>query len=194
MYNQHVPQIRNYCLESPDNMARMVEFVLATIQQSISQVPMILDDIDKHGSDSVFLFGSKRDGYNQLHENKNRLYDQACGLFDPVEAIVLFSSIKGIGVVKAGFCAQLLGLPTGCIDSHNLVRHGINPNAVNVSDNLKPTTRIKRIHNYVDLTIELGGAVYLWDSWCNYVAGNRSNKSLVTGEHVSQLHMDAICI
>ena len=192
MYSQHVPVIRSYCMESPENLASMVEFVLATIQQGLSTVPMILDDIRTNKDKSAFLFGSKRRGYRYLHDNKQVLFDSVSGCIDPVEAVSIFFQIDGIGAVKAGFCAQLLGFNTGCIDSHNLKLLGINPNAVSIPKSLKPATRVKRLHDYVDLTHEVGGAQYLWDSWCSHVAGNQANKSLTTGFDVSKLHVECI--
>jgi len=152
MYNQHVPMIRSYCMESPENLADMLVFVLATIQQGLSSVPMILDDIDKHEEDSSFLFGSKRRGYRYIQDHKQALFDSVSGCIDPVEAISVFYAIDGIGAVKAGFCAQLLGFNTGCIDSHNLKLLGISPNSVTIPKSLKPATRSKRLHDYVDLT------------------------------------------
>lgn len=192
MYKNHVPLIRSYSLESPDNLADCLTFVLATIQQSLSTVPAIMDDIDTHGVDSRFLFGTKRQGYQFIQDNKVSLYNQAYACIDPVQAVSLFFQIPSIGAVKAGFCAQLLGHDTGCIDSHNLTLLGISPNAVNVRKNLKQATINKKLLEYVELTDSVGGSEYLWDSWCNYVAGNQANKKLATGYDVSLLHVLAI--
>lgn len=192
MYREHVPLIREHCLASPDGLHNCLTFVLSTIQQGLSSVPMIMDDIDKYGNDSAFLFGSKRTGYQYITDNSDSLYNQACELFDPVQAVSLFYQIPGIGAVKAGFCAQLLGINTGCIDSHNLKLLGIPANQVNVVKSLKPATIRKKLHDYVDLTLECGGAETLWNSWCEHVAGNQANKSLLTGEAVSELHLTCI--
>jgi len=43
-------------------------------------------------------------------------------------------------------------------------------------------TKLKKIADYVQLTIDTGGSQYWWDSWCAYVAGNRANKALDTAQ------------
>jgi len=36
------------------------------------------------------------------------------------------------------------------------------------------------------------GTKYWWDSWCDYVAGNRANRLLDTGDVVSKFHVDCV--
>ena len=51
---------------------------------------------------------------------------------------------------------------------------------------------VPQIAEYVEYTRETGGAEYWWDTWCNYVAGNRANRSLNTGDAVSKFHVTAV--
>lgn len=192
MYASHVPAIRSYSVASPDNLTDCLTFVLATIQQGLSTVPAIMDDIDRHGDASKFLFGSKRDGYRYITDNAKPLHTRTLQLQSAREAVELFYGIPGIGAVKAGFCAQLLGFETGCIDSHNLTAYGIPASAVTIPKRLKPETISRKLQGYVSLTVKLGGAATLWDNWCHYVAGNQANKALPDGETVSRLHLQAI--
>ena len=50
----------------------------------------------------------------------------------------------------------------------------------------------KKIADYVALTQRTGGSEYWWNTWCDYVAGNRANKSLSTGDEVSMFHVVAV--
>jgi hypothetical protein len=52
--------------------------------------------------------------------------------------------------------------------------------------------KLKKIADYVQLTIDTGGSQYWWDTWCAYVAGNRANKALDTAQKVSKYHVTAI--
>jgi hypothetical protein len=35
-------------------------------------------------------------------------------------------------------------------------------------------------------------AEYWWNSWCRYVAGNRANRALDTGDVVSRFHVECV--
>ena len=79
-----------------------------------------------------------------------------------------------------------------CIDSHNCDRLGLSRSALKFSKGIKHELKLKKIADYVQLTIDTGGSQYWWDSWCAYVAGNRANKSLDTAQKVSKYHVTAV--
>jgi len=137
----------------------------------------------------------KRNGYLYAVEHKHVLHEAlkaAVKHNDPVGAIDVLTNVPNLGIVKAAFVAQLVGLDVACLDSHNLDRLGLDRAALRFAKTVKPETKRKKIQDYVHLTQVTGGSEYWWDTWCNYVAGNRANKSLTTGDAVSAYH--ATCI
>ncbi len=112
---------------------------------------------------------------------------------DGAQAVVdLFMRIPSIGMVKAGFIAQMCGFEVACLDRHNIRMLGLSEAALKVSKKIKPELRLKKIRQYVKLC-RLEGAEYWWDTWCNYVAEKGGmNKSLPTGDAVSAYHVTSI--
>jgi hypothetical protein len=49
----------------------------------------------------------------------------------------------------------------------------------------------RKVSAYVALC-QQDGAEYWWNTWCDYVAGNKSNRMLDTGDVVSKYHWDAV--
>jgi hypothetical protein len=100
--------------------------------------------------------------------------------------------VPNLGMVKAAFLAQCLGFNVACIDSHNIKRLGISPNLVKSPPAaMKPATVRKKVEQYVELT-QIEGSEYWWNSWCEYVAGNRANRALDTGDVVSRYHVECV--
>ena len=93
-------------------------------------------------------------------------------------------------MVKAAFVAQMFGFNVACIDSHNLKRLGLSANAVKLGK-VKPATRCAKIADYVKMT-QIQGSAFWWNSWCDYVAGNRANKALDNGDIVSRYHVECV--
>jgi hypothetical protein len=79
-----------------------------------------------------------------------------------------------------------------CIDSHNCDRLGLSRTALKFPKGVKLETKRKKIADYVQFTRDTGGAEYWWNTWCEYVAGNRANKKLTTGDEVSMFHVVAV--
>lgn len=199
-YIRDVELITNHALRSDAGMVDLIEFVFATIQQPLSMVPQIRESIGIHGVDSPFLFSYKRQGLQYAIEYAGELRQTIIELIDlygvdSVDASALavdtFFQIPGLGVVKAGFVAQCLGFNVGCIDSHNLVRLGIKPSAVEVRKRLLRNTQLRKIHAYVELCQSIGTAK-LWDDWCAYVAGRKFNTQFTSGDEVSAFHVSCI--
>jgi hypothetical protein len=174
-------------------------FVLTTIQSALFQCKNQIKDTNINGSGSKYMWGKKGDGYDYMRKHDGFLWGKINYIketmgTDSVEACVaaieLFLPIPNLGMVKAAFMAQCLGFNVACIDSHNLKRLGMNENQVKLGK-VKPETRRKKITAYVEMT-QLEGTQYWWDTWCEYVAGNRANRQLDSGDIVSRYHVECV--
>jgi len=199
-YERDVALITAHALQSDRGMVDLIEFVLSTIQQSLSQVPMIRTDVAQNGSDSVFMFGSKAKGLDYVIEHAAELRATIIDIIDVhgkdsadacTFAVDTFFQVPGLGVVKAGFVAQCLGFNVACIDTHNLVRLGMKPSQVEVRKKLKRATQLRKIYAYVELCQGIGSAK-LWCDWCDYVAGRKANKIFDNGDQVSAFHVECV--
>lgn len=200
MYKRDVDAIKAHVFhKGPDGLVDVVEFVLCTIQAGLSTVKMQRDNIAVDGLNSRFLWGQKGDGLAYVMERKEYLWGKVYAIaergYSDVDAIAdvieLFMAVPNLGMVKAAFVAQCLGFNVACIDSHNLKRLGMSPQAVKVNLKAKPATIRKKVVEYIHMT-QIEGSEYWWDSWCEYVAGNRANKDLDTGDVVSRFHVECV--
>lgn len=196
MYDRDMPAMAKHGWSSPDGLVDIVTFVLCTIQQPLQSVGNQIADIRANGAKSKYLFSAKRNGYQFIVDNKSTIYDGLveCKKYDDVVgAVELLTTIPSLGMVKAGFVAQCLGFNVACIDSHNLDRLGMARSALRLAKGIKPELKRKKIADYVAFC-QKKGAKYWWDTWCDYVAGNRANKKLLTGDAVSAYHVEALGI
>ena len=201
MYNRDCNEIADYASKHPDNFVRVVTFTLCTIQAGLSTVKMQMQDVDVNGLDSKYLWGKKSDGLAYTIANKHFLWGKLMALkergtsdIDAVsDGIMLLRKVPNLELVKASFVMQMLGFDVACIDSHNLTRLGLPPSAVKIGAKLKPATQLKKVKAYVEMC-QKDGTKYWWDSWCDYVAGNRANRLLDTGDVVSKFHVDCVVV
>ena len=85
----------------------MIKFVFTTIQQPLSSCKNQLNDIDTHGTESKYLFGSKRTGLKYAMETKPRLLwnvqelqKESLDNIDTVsKAVSLLMAVPGLGAV-----------------------------------------------------------------------------------------------
>jgi len=195
MYDRDMPAMRAHALASPEGLTDVITFVLCTIQQPLQSVSNQMSDIRANGASSKFLFGSKRAGYLYAVEHAAVLHAAivaAVETNDVVGAVDVLTNIPSLGVVKASFVAQICGLEVACLDTHNLKRLGLAETAFKLSKSVKPATKRAKIAAYVKVCGETGGARHWWNSWCEYVAGSRFNRTLPTGDAVSAYH--AACL
>jgi hypothetical protein len=196
MYNRDMPLLRAHALASPDGLVDVIAFVLSTIQQPLASCARQMADIRAHGAASVYLFGSKRAGYEYAVEHREVLFAavvKAVEVGDVVGAVDVLANVPGLGVVKASFVAQIVGLEVACLDSHNLKRLGLPETAFRLSKGVKPATKRAKIAAYVQACGDTGGAEYWWNSWCSHVAGiGRANKRLPTADAVSAFHVECV--
>lgn len=198
MFATHQKEISAYAQTGPDQMARVVTFVYLTVQQSIFDMPDFMKDVDMHGTESPYLWGFKIGAYEWLQKNKGMLYDVAMhtyrGHADPdtaeLELIQMWAGLPGLGLVKGGFCNQLIFGLTGCIDTHNIEMYKTDPREFTASrfKRARARKRVELATAYKRQCAALGGPEMLWDNWCEYVA----ERNKTGAERVSALHTEAI--
>jgi hypothetical protein len=195
MYARDMPLMRAHALSSPQGLTDVIGFVLSTIQQSFQSVKAQMAELRAHGAESKYLFGSKRAGYAYALEHSEVLFaavKKAVEVNDTVGAVDVLSTIPGLGIVKASFVAQIVGLQASCLDGHNLKRLGLGEAAFKLAKSVKPETKRAKIAKYLDICASTGGAEYWWNTWCDYVAGNRANRKLSTADMVSAYHVECL--
>ena len=191
MFIEHQPQIAEYAIKSPDNMCRVIDEALLSIQQPWHNVGTMLKDVDDTGIESKYLFGSKRPGFEYIRYNKHNLYNVIFYKDMTLEERLLHvAGTPGLGLPKAGFVLQLCTGEVGCLDVHNLNRVGLSPNVFKLGK-VKYDTALKKAHLYIKTLEDLGGCEYLWNSWCVFMA-DKYPKRYRDAEHVSQLHVDYV--
>lgn len=195
MYDRDMPAIRAHALASPDGLMDVITFTLLTIQQPFASMRDQVADVRKRGARSRFLFGSKRKGYRYALAHKAELYAAACAAVrtnDTEAAIAAFLKVPGLGIPKASFVAQMLGLNAACLDRHNLRALGKPETGIKSVNSLKPETQRKKIAEYLD-TCSIKTPRKWWDEWCDFVAAKGGlNKRLPTGDAVSKFHLEAM--
>lgn len=199
MYDRDMPIIAAYAESKPEGLLSVITFVLCTIQSGLSTVKAQMEDVKVHGSQSMYLWGKKSDGYSQVRGNLEFFWAKLFHLRDKstddpeiiAEAIKLLMTIPNLGLVKAAFVCQCVGFNVACIDTHNLKRLGLKPSAVKINAGLSKEKKHEKIIAYIELCQEQG-AKYWWDTWCEHVAGNQANRRLKTGEAVSAYHSECV--
>lgn len=182
MYAQHVPVISGAMRENVEVFKRGALFAILSIRQPILNVEAQLLDVDETRAASAYLFSFKRAGYVHLELAGRSLWERVCALpiTDAAGAITILAEVPGLGIVKAGFVAQMLGFDVACLDSRNVAREGRKPRQWR-TDGRKVSRR--RAEAYV---AEVGGrAAEYWDAWCCDVADAYSK----TPAQISAIHL-----
>ena len=215
MFSTHQKTISQFARKNPDNMAKVLSFVIVTIRNRLFNCPADMETLEFAPNQeelAAVLYGFKADAIAQIDREKDSLFWQGEEIFFHAESdreaakglLNLFTSIHGFGLAKAGFACQLIYGVSACLDSHNLERFGINPNSIRSSTfkNIRRiSTREKWIDRYCDFVATCGGTESLWDSWCTYVFNrpddtglkmNGNVKAYKSAEHVSAIHCHAL--
>lgn len=200
MFERDQPRIAKYAQSSPDGLAEVATFVFLTIQQSIETIPVAMRDVRRAGSRSRFLWGMKAPAYEAWQADKERIHHVSLAIFtgfaDPDTVadnlVGWYATMPGMGPVKAGFLVQLAFGMSGCLDTHNLDRFGLDEYVFKSSRYKalrRHAARAKMIRSYNETCDALGGTQALWDGWCTYVADKTKHLS---PSRVSALHCEAI--
>ncbi len=169
-----------------------LNMVSLSIRNPWHKVGSMLKDVDKNGAGSIYLKnGTKAAFYAYVTSHAVSLKadcDALAAAGDTVGLIYRLTQIPGLGIVKAGFVAQLVYGVGGCLDCHNLKRLGLKESAFKLTgkEHLDKT----RIAIYVDAINRAGGTAQLWDDWCVYLALYTPNAKNWTGgpSAVSKAH------
>jgi hypothetical protein len=201
MYQRDCNEIAQHAMSSPAGLYDVIEFTLCTINMPLSRVIQQRVSIKAEGIQSKWVSSTKAQGIEYAKSNIFHLHEAINAIAqrygkDTIdgaqEAVDLFIAIPSIGMVKAGFIAQMCGFEVACLDRHNVRMLGLSETALLLNKKVKPELRRRKIRDYVKLC-RRKGAEYWWDTWCNYVADKGGmNKSLPTGDAVSKYHVDAI--
>lgn len=205
MFSTHQPKISEYALENAENFGRTVAMVIITIQESLHKVPQLLKDVETGAENTPsILYGWKRQGYEFAKANASELYKNCTEIVakglpkrETEKALITeFCRVVGLGLAKAGFCCQLIFGVSGCLDTHNVVRMGLNPNHLKSTGFKKAkseATRQKWLDRYCDMVDAAGGTEKLWDDWCTHVFHNsKTRKNYTSAMHVSSVHLDCL--
>ena len=201
MYQRDCKEIAQHAMASPAGLYDVIEFTLCTINMPLSRVIQQRISIKAEGIHSKWVSSTKAQGIEYAKSNIFHLHEAINAIaprygLDTIdgaqEAVDLFVAIPSIGMVKAGFIAQMCGFEVACLDRHNVRMLGLSEDSLLLNKKVKPELRRHKIRNYVKLC-RRKGAEYWWNTWCNYVADKGGmNKSLPTGDAVSKYHVTAI--
>lgn len=200
MYKEDVASIKAMGA-SPKGFVNVVAFTMATIQMPLQTCLMQCQDISVNGYNSKYLWGWKKDGYDYAVAYRNTILHKLdvirgdyYGQDAAAKAVALLSHTPGLGVVKAGFVAQMLGFDVACLDRHNLRKLGIDERSIKLDAKANEKKRLDKSKEYVALCNSTGGSEYWWNEWCGFVAGSKYNKRLDTAEKVSKFHVECIAV
>jgi hypothetical protein len=200
VFAEHQPKIGVYAQSSPAAMVDVLTFVYLTVQQPLDTVATAaLPDVRKLGSASRFLWGWKSSAYEWAQANKLAIYDALISHSGERERLSYLAECPGLGLVKAGFMVQLCFGEGGCIDTHNVERLSLSDKRRSLPQFLRaqafkkaaPKTRARYLDQYQELLEQCGGAQWLWDDWCEYVA-EMFPVRYRNADYVSELHLAAI--
>ena len=196
MYQRDCIAISNHAQSHAKGLLDVMAFTFCTIQTPLKRCLVQMQDIRANGADAAALWGAKRDGYKyavanlqQLHADMLKHLDKG----DAVGAMLTMLNVPCLGLVKAGFVCQMFGFDVSCLDTHNLKALGLDVKDVKLDAKLSLDKRISKVHSYIKLTRESGGAEYWWNKWCIYVAEKGGlNKGLDSGDIVSAYHVKCV--
>lgn len=200
MYKRDCVKISNHAESGPEGFYDVLEFVLCTINMPLSRVIPQRLSIKRDGLDSKWLSKVKASGVCYGQTNKENLYDitfnikakYGSGLAGSYRAVNHLTQIPSIGLVKAGFIAQMCGFNVACLDRHNVREFDLDTKVLSLSKGIKPELRLKKCKTYTQLC-QKKGSEYWWDFWCNFVADKGGmNKELPTGDAVSAYHVRGV--
>lgn len=225
------PQINSFAEQGPNEMAKTLLFVLATIRTTwprvigatdelfhflenggeligksdqYSTAESILKDMQdkkifsnespegrmKIANNLSFITGTPGfDFYNIIWKNRESIYSNIMPRIeryketnDPFELYTTILRLKGFGLPKAGFAAQMLVGRFGCIDSINqsTIYSGAVPPLLKGKKPVKEEAFIKAAMEYRKLLQELESSANIdckniWDAWTKLVAFQINN-------------------
>lgn len=166
-------------------------FAICSIRQATINVPGQLGILFDEEEGENPLFGAKFNAYSDIMGPLGaQLWADLRALKGNTKtqceyAIGRLLEVRGLGIVKAAFIAQLMGYDVACLDSRNVTREGRNPRAFR-TDGKTPRQLAPKVRAYVSETY--GKAAHYWDAWCGDVAAAYDR----TPEGISELHLSIV--
>ena len=188
-YSTDMLNCQKFAQRTPCHMAHTALMSLLSARIQFTRVGEMMEDVRKNGLDSSALFGYKRAGYKYILDNMDSLYAETMSLTEQRDLLDLWSSVPGLGLVKAGFVVQLTRGTIGCIDTHNQKLYDITANELRLPKTLTAKGRMLKIDKYIDTCHKLGGSHHLWKQWCILMAAKYSHV-WDSGEAVSRAHVN----
>jgi hypothetical protein len=193
MFRDDQPRIEAWASESEDHTLDVGLFVLLTIRQQFGGIGKLLERV--RAGDHQPLWGFKQAGYVYLREKRRYLYVRAqqarAGTIWVNDLMRDYLAVPGLGLVKAGFCVQLLMGEAGCMDMHNLARFGIEDREFNIPVRKDPDAQLREIdtaiEHYLWTCERYGGSEKLWDGWCRFLA--ETYRTYSSADDVSRRHV-----
>jgi hypothetical protein len=188
----HIEQCNLMAVSDPAAMRTAALLAVMSIQQAWHIVPVAMADLVKHGRNSRFLWGFKRDTYDYLidESNMDHLYGATMMTDNPVDLLDLWSTVPGLGLAKAGFVVQLTRGMVGCVDRHNADAYDVPPSQlVFPKGRMTMDAQRHKLEQYVHLTNSIGGSAFMWEQWCIMIAA-KYPRSFESAQHVSRQHVD----
>jgi hypothetical protein len=194
MFANHQPQIAAFGRRGPEQFRRVACFVICTIRMPLRDAAKDCDAAYR-SEPCRSIFGAKHAGLAELRDHAAAYYEQCERSWHDSEnaadeIVGTLTHVPALGFVKAGFLAQMLYGVSGCIDTHNCARYGIDPETWHYRDDARyrKARMMGAATDYNRLCARLGGTEQLWDSWCEYVAA-RGTAGTYDADAVSALHL-----
>tara|TARA_R110000824_G_scaffold292133_1_gene480528 strand:+ start:517 stop:1116 length:600 start_codon:yes stop_codon:yes gene_type:complete len=193
MFNTDAKVISELSKSSPKYTLATLIFTNGTIRTKLYRMMTDMTEVKKKGSKATCLNNtSKNRAYKYIQKNYRYLHSVIhSDYMTTAEKMADLMEIPNIGPAKAGFILQMCIGEVGCIDCHNRNMFNIDVKDITLSKPAKLATKLKVSQNYIKLCEELGGTEFLWDNWCEFIAGEYPTK-FKDAQDVSKLHVDAI--
>lgn len=178
MFSNHQPVIGEWARSDPRNFALTAAFVVCTIRVPLERAIIEYQAYRDHG-DVAALWGWKLEAVQDMEENAaarlHALERSRMGRSGDADAMLSrIVSWTGLAFAKGGFLLQLAYGISGCIDSHNEKRLGVDLRGEGLTSSPKRApTRTRKAKQYNALVRDAGGTERLWDDWCNSIAERR---------------------
>ena len=177
MYANHQPIISEWARRSSDNMARVLQMTVISARQKFFNVPALMEQAESNDPSGA-LYGWKVRAYNEFWSMRHEIHWQCQDIMQTPETaednlVAYLASLHGLGFAKAGFAVQMLYGLSGCLDSVNIQRLGIDPYITRSRAGERPVklgTYRDRVAKYNHVCHLFGGSAKLWDDWCEAIA------------------------
>ena len=189
MYREEHAKLRELGRSGPDGFNRIATFVLCTIRMpfytAVADYKLVRD-----GHPARSIFGVKHKGLAFLRDHDAETHVELEYLFETCASedamLRVVTRIPGIGLAKGGFILQMIYGVSGCIDTYNLQRFGLDDQTFQAKGNWKRLHALVPAYN--EFCRKVGGTARLWDDWCAYVS-DRDSINYPSAEYVSRLHL-----